>query len=80
MKFREDIQEHGCITRRWLGWGKILRHGRDVGSYFFIALPVYKMVQDYRRDEMVMGKLVFWEVLRDGENEKYRLEYEPIYD
>lgn len=82
MKFREDIQEGMAITQRWLGWGDILSGERRIGSYFFVQIPSYKMVNDWSVDRMVWGKLTFAEVLRyDGRTPaKYIFDYWPIYD
>lgn len=77
------------MTDRWLGWGNIKDSGGDLlGTYFFIKLPFYKMVQDYAwaRERMVMGQLRFMHICfrntftLDWENEKYRFDFIPIYD
>lgn len=87
MKFREDIEVNSGITIRWVGWGDLLDHGRKVGSYFFIQLPIYRLIPDAHswqwnseKIPKVWGKLTFLEVLRDGHNESYRLDYWPVYD
>ena len=79
MKFREDIKEGYAVRARWLGWGKVLRGKDVVGTYFFIQLPVYKMVHDLVRNRMAMGKLTLAQICRKRgdfwENEQYRVDW-----